>query len=163
MIACFDVDYKGDKAHIGGVLIRQWTDAVPFREYVKVIDDIADYVPGQFYKRELPCIIQLLDEITEPIDLIIVDGYVWLTDEKKGLGAYLYEALNQKTPVIGVAKNWFKDNTAIQVLRGESKKPLFVTAAGFDVKVAAKKIEQMDGEFRNPTILKHVDQLCRAW
>jgi deoxyribonuclease V len=163
VIACFDVDYKADKAHIGGVLIRKWTDAAPFREYGKVIDDIADYVPGQFYKRELPCIIQLLDEIVEPIDLIVVDGYVWLTDDKKGLGAYLYEALNQKIPVIGVAKNWFKDNTAIQVLRGESKKPLFVTAAGFDAKIAAKKIEQMDGEFRNPTILKQVDQLCRAW
>ena len=83
VIACFDVDYKGDKAHIGGVLIRKWTDEKPFREYGKVINDIADYVPGQFYKRELPCIIQLLDEIIEPIDLIVVDGYVWLTDEKK--------------------------------------------------------------------------------
>jgi deoxyribonuclease V len=163
MIACFDVDYRADKAHIGAVLIRNWTDSRPFREYKKEISHIQDYVPGQFYKRELPCIMQLLDEIVEPIDGIVIDGYVWLTEGKKGLGGYLYEALNQSIPVVGVAKNYFKDNTAIEVFRGDSKKALYVSAAGIDAAIAAKKIEQMDGEFRNPTILKYVDQLCRAW
>ena len=158
-----DVQYNGNENAVVACLgFKNWEDEKAVYAKQHFIEEIMPYVPGEFYQRELPCLLLALKEL-EDIECLVVDGYVWLTDEKKGLGAYLYEALNQKIPVIGVAKNWFKDNTAIQVLRGESKKPLFVTAAGFDAKIAAKKIEQMDGAFRNPTILKQVDQLCRAW
>ncbi|MCJ8155622.1 hypothetical protein MKJ01_17835 [Chryseobacterium sp. SSA4.19] len=38
-------------------------------------------------------------------DSIIVDGYVTLdNDGKLGLGGYLYDAMGQKVPVIGLAK-----------------------------------------------------------
>ena len=163
MIACFDVDYKQTLGHIGGVLIRKWTATQSFKTYNLVVSDIEEYIPGQFYKRELPCILQLMDTIVEPIDLIVVDGYVWLTPDKKGLGAYLYEALNENIPVVGVAKNYFKDTQAIKVLRGESKKPLYITAAGIDEEWAAQQVQKMAGEYRFPTILKEVDHLCRAW
>ena len=163
MIACFDVDYREKHGHIGGVLIRKWTDDKAFINYNLVVGDIAEYVPGQFYKRELPCILKLMDTIVEPIDLIIVDGYVWLTPEKMGLGAYLYEALDETIPIVGVAKNYFKDTEAVQVLRGESKKPLYVTAAGISAEWAAQQVEKMAGEYRFPSILKEVDHLCRAW
>ncbi len=164
MIACFDVDYRDPMACIGGVLFRNWTDEEPFLTYQDVVKNVEEYVPGQFYKRELPCIRQLLDAIAEPIDIIVVDGYTWLDADKKGLGAYLYEDLGRKIPVIGVAKNKYKKaDYAIEVFRGDSQKPLYVSAAGIKAALAADYIRQMAGEFRNPTLLKMVDALARDW
>jgi len=97
-------------------------------------------------------------------DILVVDGYVTLNDEgKKGLGGYLYEALEQRYPIIGIAKNEFseKDSKRRKVLRGESIKPLYVTAIGIDVDEVCSEIERMHGEFRIPTLLKLVDQLSR--
>ena len=73
------------------------------------IPETADYVPGQFYKRELPCILEVLklSDLAQ-VQLIIVDGYVFLDDDqKKGLGSYLFEALDGEIPVVGVAKRSF--------------------------------------------------------
>lgn len=98
-------------------------------------------------------------------DLIIVDGYVTLNDEgKTGLGGYLYEALDQKYPVIGIAKNEFNtpDSQRRCIYRGETKTALFFTAKGADVEDIRLKVEQMHGSFRMPVLLKKLDQLSRA-
>jgi deoxyribonuclease V len=108
-------------------------------------------------------------DVLEQIDLatlqyIIVDGYVYLDDEKKlGLGGYLYDAIEQKVPVIGVAKNHFANNTkyVVEVLRGESQKPLYITAVGTDLEEAAKNVKNMHGTFRFPTLLKELDILTK--
>lgn len=163
MIACFDVDYKENSAHIACLVFENWEDEKPFATYGKIINEIAEYIPGEFYKRELPSILQTLEEVKEEIDLIIVDSYVWLTKEKKGLGAYLYEALNQNIPIIGVAKSFFHNTDASKVLRGESQNPLYITTAGFEQEIANKSIKKMHGEFRFPTLLKEVDRLSRDW
>ena len=98
------------------------------------------------------------------VETIIVDGYVWLGPENRpGLGAHLYEALGKQVPVIGVAKSMFRGATnAEAVLRGRSRRPLYVTAAGMDPVIAAKNIQGMHGPHRIPTLLKRVDQLCRS-
>ena len=143
MIVCIDVDYKEDIAHVGAILFRNWTDEVGYKEYRLIVENIQEYIPGEFYKRELPCLTNILDTISEPIDIIVVDGYVWLTTEKKGLGAYLYEFLNKKIPVIGVAKNRYKDiENAIEILRGDSQKKLYITSDGIDVRVAADCVKK---------------------
>jgi deoxyribonuclease V len=72
--------------------------------------------------------IELKDE-----DVIIVDGYVTLDNEGKiGLGGYLYEVLEQRYPIIDIAKNEFSspDLQRRNVYRGESRTPLFVTSFG---------------------------------
>lgn len=93
-----------------------------------IIDNVEDYEPGSFYKRELPCIIELFLKIDlSRINAIIIDGYVFLDDNRKeGLGAYLYYHLKEKVPIIGVAKTSFHDNkkNVFEVFRGKSKKPL---------------------------------------
>lgn len=97
-------------------------------------------------------------------DVIIVDGYVTLDNNGKlGLGGYLYDALDQKYPIIGIAKNEFTtpDSQRRNVYRGESKTPLFLTAKGVDVDEVQPKVEQMHGPFRIPTLLKKLDQLSR--
>jgi deoxyribonuclease V len=163
--ACVDVDYRGDDAEAACVLFRDWADAAPAGEHVRLLRGIEPYVPGQFYRRELPCLLAVLADVAEPLELVIVDGYVWLADETRpGLGAHLYEALGRRVPVVGVAKTCFHSaRLAVPVVRGESaKRPLFVTAAGMDVREAAQCIERMHGPHRLPTMLRRADALCRS-
>jgi deoxyribonuclease V len=66
-------------------------------------------------------------------------------------------------PVIGVAKTRFRTAThAAQVFRGESSRPLHVTAAGMTVAEAAGVVSEMAGQFRLPDAIKLVDQLARG-
>ncbi len=163
MLACVDVDYRDDRALAACVLFRDWTDAAPAGEVVRLIEHVEPYVPGEFYKRELPCLLSVLAAVAEPLDAVIVDGYVWLKDEQApGLGAHLFEALERKVPVIGVAKTRFLSALAARpVKRGDSERPLYVTAVGIDVEEATQRVQQMHGVYRLPTLLKRVDHLCR--
>ena len=165
MKICIDVDYREDHAIAAGILFREWADETPVREIVERIDGIEPYVPGEFYRRELPCLLAVLARAGEPIDLVVIDGYVWLGDATHpGLGGHLYEALGRTTPVVGVAKTCFRSATlAVAVRRGEeAKRPLFVTAAGIPVEEAARHVEGMHGSYRVPTLLKRVDSACRT-
>ena len=63
--------------------------------------------------------------------------------------------------VIGVAKAAFERGNAMPVLRGDSGRPLFVTAAGMNGHEAAELIRGMHGPHRVPTLLKRADQLAR--
>src|SRR5262249_3377341 len=123
----------------------------------------APYLPGQFYRRELPCLLAVLAPRLDEVRIVLVDGYVWLRDEHSpGLGAHLYEALGRRVAVIGVAKSCFQSaGVAKAVLRGGSKRPLFVTAAGLDLITAATCVRRMHGGYRIPTLLRRVDQCCR--
>lgn len=131
--------------------------------YVETIGKVNDYVPGEFYKRELPCLLKVYGKVKEEISLAIVDGYVWLEVGKKGLGGYFFEALCKKTPVIGVAKTFFKGcRDYIEVYRGQSNRPLFVSSAGIGLAHAAELIKNLKGENRLPEMLKKVDLLTRS-
>ncbi len=125
MIAALDVRY--DEAALTGqgaaVIFEQWDDAVPLAEYTAAFNGVEPYVPGQFFKRELPCLITLLGKVREPLDQIVVDGFVSLGD-KHGLGMHLWEALDRRVAVIGIAKNHFRFATPVEVVRGSSKRPL---------------------------------------
>jgi deoxyribonuclease V len=165
MKACVDVDYRDGEALVACVLFRDWTDAAAAGQLVQPVTGVADYVPGEFYRRELPCLLAVLCRVADPIDLVVVDGYVWLADETEpGLGAHLYEALQRRVPVVGVAKTRFASaRLAVPVVRGESAtRPLFVTAVGMDVNEAAEAVRVMHGPHRIPTLLRQVDRLCRT-
>jgi deoxyribonuclease V len=161
MIAIFDVDYQETQAQCACLVIENWNDTV-YKTYTKTIDGIAEYESGSFYKRELPCILETFALIEEKIDLIVIDGYVNL-GEKKGLGHYLYEALAQQIPIIGVAKTKFLSANALELLRGESKNPLYITSEGIDNEIVRQYIASMNGDYRIPFVLKEVDRICRIW
>lgn len=164
MIACVDVAYHDHEAGAACVLFREWGDAQGEREITAKIGRVEEYQPGRFYRRELPCLLAVLGMVAEPLEVVIVDGYVWLgVGDAPGLGALLYEALGRSTAVIGVAKSRFSGATgAVPVLRGGSRRPLYVTAAGMDVHAAARNIGAMHGAHRIPTLLKRVDRLSRG-
>ena len=109
-----DVDYGDDHAIAAGILFKDWqSDVVELQKTVRV-DEVAEYQSGKFYKRELPCLIHLIDSLPKFPDLLLVDSYVYLgCKEKPGLGAYLYNHYEGKAPVIGVAKNNFKSESQI--------------------------------------------------
>jgi len=162
MIFAIDVHYNPDEsAKVAGVLFENWEDATPLKVYTTHIEKVNPYESGSFYKRELPCILAILELVQETIEYIVVDGYVYLND-KKGLGAHLYHALNEQISIIGVAKSAFRDIAEQTYLyRGESTKPLYVTSVGVELSQAKEWVETMHGKYRFPTLLKEVDRLCR--
>lgn len=165
MLACLDVDYRPDHAIAAAVVFRDWPDATPAAEHTATIRDVAPYVPGQFYRRELPCLLAVLRQIPHPLRGIVIDGYVHLdAAHRPGLGAHLHDALGGPAAspfIIGVAKTPFATAPAEQALRGQSAAPLYVTAVGIDPRVAADHVRAMHGPHRVPTLLKRVDRLCR--
>lgn len=162
MIIAIDVHYRKDFAKVVAIQFDKWTDDKPEQIHEEIIEDVEEYISGAFYKRELPCILEILKKIDPSnLETIIVDGYVQLDDDgKAGLGMYLYDSLNQKIPIIGVAKRGFKDNVkhVIEVTRGKSNNPLYVTAIGIDLQDSADKIKNMAGKYRMPDLLKILDQ-----
>jgi deoxyribonuclease V len=164
MIAGVDVDYRATGGAVAAcVLFRGWQDPAPAEEWTERIAEVLPYEPGAFYRRELPCLLKVLSRAAA-LSAVVVDGYVWLDGQgRPGLGAHLFEALSQKVPVIGVAKTAFAGaSLAVPVVRGQSQKPLYVSAAGMEAGRAAECIEKMHGEFRLPALLKRVDGLCRG-
>jgi deoxyribonuclease V len=160
-ILAIDVAYNDKEAYAVGVLFCEEGSSEK-QVYTAEINAIAEYVPGEFYKRELPCLLEIIHQSnSNELDAIIVDGYVYLNDAgKAGLGHYLYEALGKSIPVIGVAKTKFHNNTELvkEVFRGKSQRPLFITAVGVDMESAAALIQNLHGENRIPDILKKLDQ-----
>jgi deoxyribonuclease V len=161
--ACVDVHYLGDQARVALVQFQDWSDADPFAVTVFSTTVTASYLPGEFYRRELNPILLALNQASVPWEVVIVDGYCDLSpDGQKGLGAYLFEATDLVPAVIGVAKSAFRGAThAIEVQRGTSARPLFVTACGMDASLAAERIRDMHGPYRMPTLLKLADSLSR--
>ena len=163
MILAVDVHYDDDGAVAAGIVFDTWTDRAPRSCHVSFVDEVSDYKPGEFYRRELPCILKLIDEHELMPEYILVDGYVYLDGHSKpGMGRRLFDALQGRVKVIGVAKNAFGSiTTDYQVFRGGSKKPLYVTCAGEQLSVARRAVASMSGDHRCPDLLKAVDRLSR--
>jgi deoxyribonuclease V len=130
MNAILDVHYR-DRVAIAGCLIsKRWTDDKPHEMLMQIFPDPLEYEPGQFYKRELPCLLGILDKAKQEFETIVIDGFVHLKPPIfRGLGLYLADSLTYEPVIIGVAKNPLKmADKFVPVYRGQSKKPLFISA-----------------------------------
>lgn len=162
LFTAVDVHYLADgnaraalvAAHKRGFSPIAWTRTA-------IVPAIAPYVPGEFYRREMPPLRAVIPAGGE-LSLIVVDGYVDLDpDGRPGLGAHVHAEFG--VPVIGVAKTAFRfASHAARVLRGRSSRPLYVTAAGMTVTEAAALVSEMTGQFRIPDALKLADRLARG-
>ena len=161
-----DAYYTGNKAKVVGVLFENFSDEKPLKIISKVVDGVAPYESGSFYKRGLPCIVSLLQDLdVRDISLVVVDGFVYLDDDGRyGLGGHLYERLERRVQVVGVAKSPFKGSCklVIEICRGGSKRPLFISVIGMDVDEAARLVKGMSDEFRLPSLLKILDDEAKA-
>ncbi|WP_298901167.1 endonuclease V [uncultured Psychroserpens sp.] len=166
MYLALDVHYKDNYAKSVGVTFLTKDDETPQETLISTLEDIAPYQPGEFYKRELPCLLEVISKVNRnDLQAILVDGHVYVdNDGQFGLGGYLYEALHNQVPIIGVAKRAFhaNKNTIIEVLRGTSNNPLHISAIGIDVAEAAQFIKEMHGNHRHPTLLKILDGITKT-
>jgi deoxyribonuclease V len=130
-------------------------------EQTVLLPRVLPYRPGEFFLRELPALRAVLAGLPG-LALLVIDGYADLDPAgRPGLGAHAHAAFG--IPVIGVAKTRFRTAThAVQVLRGRSARPLFVTAAGMPPAQAASLVRQMAGPFRLPDALRRADALART-
>ena len=117
-----------------------------------------------FYERELPCLLAVLEEAEQEFEAIVIDGYVHLRpDVGKGLGLHLAEALAYSPVIIGVAKTPLQvADRFVPIRRGRSANPLFVSALGCPLDDAARAIQGMHGPYRIPTIFRLADQHARG-
>jgi deoxyribonuclease V len=162
--AAVDVGYSGNEALAAAVIFSRWEQPDADLMITSRIAAIAPYQPGQFYLRELPCILSVIQKLDTLPDLVLVDGYVWLDESfRPGLGAHLHQAFGQRCAVIGVAKRcFFRGNNVAEIIRGRSSKSLFITSVGVDLREAAQGILAMHGRHRIPLLLKKADSLSRG-
>ncbi|MBR7781265.1 endonuclease V [Undibacterium luofuense] len=165
MILAVDVGYSENGAKAVGAIFHDWESETIHKKFVVDIPEVEEYVPGQFFRRELPCIEKVLESVDEPIDCIVIDGHVSLGESQApGLGAKLWEKLNGAIPVIGVAKSAYLGNPEeAKLFRGQSTRPLFISAKGMTLEEAKQRIQQMRGKYRLPDILKLVDQISHGY
>jgi deoxyribonuclease V len=162
VFAAADVQYlPAGQARAALVVAAEAAFASLTTEKVVMVPEVAPYVPGEFWRRELPCLRAVLDGV-RGLSLLVVDGYVDLApDGRPGLGARA--AAEFGVPVIGVAKTRFATAThAVEVRRGTASRPLFVTAAGLPVAEAAGLVLAMSGRYRLPDALRRADALARG-
>jgi deoxyribonuclease V len=116
VIAALDAHYDEDASTgtRGAVVFEHWDDGEPIAEYTAECSGVEPYVPGQFFKRELPCLLAVLEILREPLNAIVIDGYVNM-GEKPRLGMNLWEALDKKIPIIRVAKTRFHSADAVEI------------------------------------------------
>jgi deoxyribonuclease V len=163
LLASVDACYGEESALAACVLFGEWMASTPEDVVTAQVEGISAYQPGAFYKRELPVLLAVLRKVKEPLRAVIVDGYVWLdARHTPGLGAHLHDALLGRVPVIGVAKTAFRDDDwSLRVMRGKSRRPLFVTTAGYPSNEVAEAIGTMHGDGRIPTMLRLADHAAR--
>ena len=176
MLLALDSYYKDDICNTSLIVFNKEESKTIYADtiYTKVT---SDYIPGEFYKRELPGIKKILKkfikeqpELWSQIHAVIVDSYITLKvgdKEWDGLGAYVNKFLDkikQHKIIYGVAKSKFGecDEISCKVYRGKSKNPLYVQTTSAP-KVAGYHVLYMHGKYRIPTMLKEVDRLSRIF
>lgn len=163
MILAVDIHYRHTLAIAGGIVFADWTAQQEDAVYRSELRIDQDYIPGEFYRRELPCILCLIEEHKLVPDTVVVDGYVYLDGFcLPGLGKHLFDALAGRASIIGVAKRRLihtPDETTLY--RGQSRRPLYITSVGISLDMAKSLISSMHGPFRIPYLLKRVDQISK--
>lgn len=161
--AAIDVHYRNESAVTALVEFQDFSSCSMLRSLLCETEIAAPYIPGKFYLRELPCILNILEHSDRQYQIIIIDGYVFLKEPVRyGLGGHLARATGYETIIIGVAKNYLRmAERFVTVKRGRSSRPLYVSAFNMETEAAGLLIKEMHGENRIPCILKQTDQISR--
>ena len=154
-------------------------DAKPQATFTYSMTITAPYVPGQFFLREMPVIVEALHQHTIIPKFLFIDGLCELPPESLGkgwrpaLGSHTLLELHKdkdyaNTKIIGVAKNPFKNFPKEQeVVRNPhiakcSKKSLYITCLGMSIHNAKMAVMFMAGSSREPFLLKMADKLSKG-
>lgn len=163
-----DTYYRSEQeAYTVGIIFEEWDDKKP----LSIVDDVNEtfdrYIPGEFYKRELPCILRILNKINIlEFDSIILDGYIDLKDNegniKPGLGRRLCSKINihDDLDIIGIAKSLYcrTDEISYKLVRNSSKALYCQSLRGNSLDF----LKYLDGDYRIPTLLKLLDNKTKG-
>lgn len=167
LFAALDCHYEGERVRTACLLVADVQAPTINRFLIRETQQVVDYLSGQFFRRELGPLLDCLEAFVETSghpEVIFVDAHVDLGAKGPGLGRHLFEALEERSAVIGVAKNPYNIDgrpVNVPVLRGQSRRPLFVSAAGIPIENAVDIISKMPGPHRIPTLLRMADQFAR--
>jgi deoxyribonuclease V len=159
-----DVHIQGDSALVAAVAFDDWGAFEGTKTYTLRVDHVEKPVKGELDLRELPWLLQLLQNHSLQPEVIVFDGLVHLdAQETPGLGRHLHDTLGGRTGVIGAARTGFKDTPEqFEVYREEETGPLIVTCAGIDLGAAKARIRTMHGRKRVPTLMKLAARIAKG-
>jgi deoxyribonuclease V len=162
LAAC--VQYHGEGALAAAVAFDEWDAPEASRTYTSRIARVDKPPRGTLDLRELPCLLQLLQEHALAPDVLLIDGPVHLdAADTPGPGRALYEALGGRIPVIGVSTRAAPGMPAqFEVFREEEARPVIVTCIGIDLGAAKIRVRNMHGKRRVPTLLKLAARIAKS-
>ncbi|MFK4085963.1 deoxyribonuclease V [Kribbella sp. NPDC020789] len=175
-----DVQYDGDRLAAAVVVLDWETLAEADRAVVRGITAFP-YVPGLFAFREVPALLDALEQLTVTPDLLACDGHGIAHPRRFGLAAHL--GVLTGIPSIGIAKTAFvgthgepaisRGSTAELVLDDEvvgavvrtqdGVKPLYVSVGHrVSLPTAISHALHLTPRYRLPETTRAADRLCRA-
>jgi deoxyribonuclease V len=162
--AAVDVYYKKESATTALVEFSDFSSDKVTGTFIQKSEIPAPYIPGKFFLRELPCILKILEKANRVYKIILIDGFVFLRKPAcYGLGGHLAKALDFKTVIIGIAKNYFNlAERFVEIKRGKSSKSLYVSSFKMKPEKAGSLIKEMFGSYRIPYMLKLTDRLSKS-
>jgi deoxyribonuclease V len=161
LAAC--VHYHADGALAAAVAFDEWDASEASRTFTSRIERVEKPACGKPDLRDVPCLLQLLQEHALKPDVILIDAPVYLdAAETPGLGRKLIDALGDQTAIIGVATKPMPGMPAqFEVFREEETRPVIVTCAGIDLGAAKIRVRNMHGKRRVPMLPKLAARLAR--
>ncbi|MDF3071443.1 MAG: Endonuclease [Polyangiaceae bacterium] len=77
-IALLDAHYDDSsrQGRVACLVAADWGAAEPKSQHVLAVYDVKPYRPGHFFERELPGLLAIFGVVREPLEAIVVDGYV---------------------------------------------------------------------------------------
>lgn len=183
LLLCLDIQYVGERAHVGGALWR-WGEAELGAVYVGEAEAGAEYHPGLFCFREGPPLLALVTRVAERgvhPDGLVIDGHGLAHPRRFGVACWM--GLEAGLPTLGCAKRTLlpyeadpaeaRGARAPVTLEGETVgavlrtrdgvKPLYVSV-GHQVSLQAscEAVLAMPGDFRLPEPLRAADKAARG-
>lgn len=170
MILAIDSYYYSDiDCYTVGISFDTWEQSTPTCIRSCHTSGFSPYVPGEFYKRELPGILGIIQLFDTNPDIIVVDSFITLEDMdgniKEGLGAHLLDSLNYSPIIVGVAKSMYCrcNEISLPLRRGNAINPIWIQGLGCTNEEALSFISRMHGVYRIPDLLKLLDKETKKY
>ncbi|MBA0052258.1 endonuclease V [Streptomyces sp. AJS327] len=182
LIAGLDVAYDDARDTVAAAVVLLAADTLETVEERTATGRVTfPYVPGLLAFREIPALLDALEALNHPPDLLVCDGYGLAHPRRFGLASHL--GVLTGLPALGVAKNPFVfTHGPVGPLRGDSAplldgaeevgralrtregvRPVYVSVGHrTSLATACAHTLRLTPRFRLPETTRRADALCRA-
>ncbi len=178
-VAGLDVAYDGDRL-AAAVVVLDWETLAEVDRAVVLGETTFPYVPGLFAFREVPGLMDALERLRTPPDLLVCDGQGLAHPRRFGLACHL--GVLTGLPAIGAAKTAFVgthaepgpargssadlivDNEVVGavVRTQDGMKPIYVSVGHrVSLSTAVRHVLHLSPRYRLPETTRAADHLCR--